>query len=68
MKKRFTIAIGTPERWELQIVPEFNEQKLEEEGFSFGLFLLENASSDFLRGLALSLDEAEIRKKIGLGH
>ncbi len=43
-------------------------KELEDEGFAFGLWLLENASSPFLRGLAEALDEAEIRKKVGLGY
>ncbi len=33
-----------------------------------GTWLLDNASSPFLKGLAEALDEAEIRKKVGLGY
>ena len=64
----FIIAEGNEERLELRVVAQLKGRGLEEEGFAFGLWLLENASSPFLRGLAEALDEAEIRKKVGLGY
>ena len=68
MVKNFVIAQGNEEEVELKVVTQLKERELEDEGFSFGLWLLENASSPFLRGLAQALDEAEIRKKVGLGY
>jgi len=64
----FIIAEGNEERLELKVVTQLKGKELEDEGFAFGLWLLENASSPFLRGLAEALDEAEIRKKVGLGY
>ena len=66
--KSFVIAKGDEERLELEIVARLGGKELEDEGFAFGLWLLESASSPFLRGLARALDEAEIRKKVGLGY
>jgi len=66
--KSFVIAVGDKERLELEIVARLGRKELEDEGFTFGLWLLESASSPFLRGLARALDEAEIRKKVGLGY
>jgi uncharacterized protein YgfB (UPF0149 family) len=66
--KSFVIAEGNEERLELKVVTQLKGKELEDEGFTFGLWLLENASSPFLRGLAEALDEAEIRKKVGLGY
>jgi len=68
MVKNFVIAQGNEEGVELKVVTRLKGRELEGEGFSFGLWLLENASSPFLRGLAQALDEAEIRKKVGLGY
>jgi uncharacterized protein YgfB (UPF0149 family) len=68
MVKNFVIAQGNEEEVELTVVTQLKGRELEDEGFSFGLWLLENASSPFLRGLAQALDEAEIRKKVGLGY
>jgi hypothetical protein len=68
MVKNFVIAQGNEEEVELTVVTQLKGRELEGEGFSFGLWLLENASSPFLRGLAQALDEAEIRKKVGLGY
>ena len=64
----FTIAEGSEERLELRVVTRLKGEELVNEGFTFGLWLLENASTPFLRGLAEALDEAEIRKKVGLGY
>lgn len=66
--KSFVIAQGNEEKVELKVVTQLKGRELEEEGNAFGLWLLENASSLFLRGLAEALDEAEIRKKVGLGY
>ena len=66
--KSFVIAKGSEERVELKVITRFKGRELEEEGKTFGFWLLENASSPFLRGLARALDEAEIRKKVGLGY
>ncbi len=62
----FIIAEGNEERLELKVVPQLKGKELEDEGFAFGLWLLEHASSPFLRGLAEAMDEAEISKKVGL--
>ena len=66
--KSFVIAKGDEERVELKVVTQLKGRELEDEGHTFGLWLLENASSPFLKGLAEALDEAEIRKKVGLGY
>ena len=66
--KSFIIAKGKKEKLQLEVVTQLRGKELEDEGFAFGLWLLENASSPFLRGLAEALDEAEIRKKVGLGY
>jgi uncharacterized protein YgfB (UPF0149 family) len=66
--KSFVIAKGNEERLELRVVTQLKGKGLEDEGFAFALWLLENASTPFLRGLAEALDEAEIRKKAGLGY
>ena len=68
MVKSFVIAQGNEERFELKVVTQLKETELEDEGLGFGCWLLENASSPFLKGLAEALDEAEIRKKVGLGY
>jgi hypothetical protein len=67
MLKSFIIARGNEEKIELKVSPQ-PEKDLEAEGHNFCLWLLENASSPFLKGLAETLDEAEIRKKVGLGY
>ena len=68
MVRSFVIARGNEERLELKVVSQLKGKVLKEEGLAFGLWLLENASTPFLRGLAEVLDEAEIRKKVGLGY
>ncbi len=68
MVKSFIIAEGTEETLELKIAPQPEGKNLEKEGFAFGLWLMENASSLFLKGLAEALDETEIRKGVGLGY
>jgi len=64
----FVIAKGNEERIELKVTTQLKGKRLKNEGFAFGTWLLENASTPFLRGLAEALDEAEIRKKVGLGY
>ena len=64
----FVIAKGNEERIELKVTTQLEGKELEDEGFAFGFWLLENASSPFLKGLAEALDEGEIRKKVGLGY
>lgn len=66
--KSFIIAKGNEERIELKVTAQLKGRKLEDEGSAFAVWLLENASSPFLKGLAEALDEAEIRKKVGLGY
>ena len=66
--KSFVIAKGNEEKLELKVVAQLKGKELEDEGFAFGCWLLESASSPFLKGLAEALDEAEIRKKVGLGY
>jgi len=67
MKKYFIIAQGEDETRELRVVPQCSEKTLTKEGYAFGTWLLDNSATSFLRGLARALDEAEIRKKVGLG-
>ena len=57
----FVIAEGNEERLELKVVTRLKGKELEDEGFAFGLWLLENASSPFLRGLAKAPFEVKIR-------
>ena len=66
--KSFVIAKGNEEKIELKVTTQLKERKLEDEGSAFAVWLLENASSPFLKGVAEALDEAEIRKKVGLGY
>ena len=68
MVRSFVIARGNEERLELKVVTRLKGKALKDEGLAFGFWLLENASTSFLRGLAEALDEAEIRKKVGLGY
>ena len=68
MTQSFVVAEGTEEKLELRIVPQLKGKSLEKEGFVFGLWLVENAASPFLKGLAEALDETEIRKGVGLGY
>jgi len=66
--KSFVIAKGNEEKVELRVANQLEGKELEDEGFTFARWLLENASTPFLKGLAEALDEAEIRKKVGLGY
>jgi hypothetical protein len=67
--KSFVVAQGKArkEAW-LETAPYRDSPALEEEGYTFGLWLLEEASAPFLKGLARVLDEGEVRKKVGLGY
>jgi len=66
--KSFVIAQGNGEKVKLRVANQLEGKELDDEGFAFALWLLENASTPFLKGLAEALDEAEIRKKVGLGY
>ena len=67
--KSFVLAQGKARKEAyLETAPHLGSPALEEEGYSFGLWLLEEASAPFLRGLARALDEGEVRKKVGLGY
>jgi hypothetical protein len=66
--RSFIIAQGNEEKVELKVVSQLKGRELGKEGSAFGLWLLGNASTPLLRGLAEALDEAEIRKKVGLGY
>ncbi len=65
MKRAFTIAQDEREDGaELICTPNADAVLLEAEGNAFGLWLLENGSTPFLRGLQEVLREAEIDKKV----
>jgi len=49
-----------------KVTPQLRGKGLEDAGFTFGLWLLGNASSPFLGGLAKAFDEVEKGKKGGL--
>jgi len=69
MKESFFIAKGEVEEGaRLVISPDIDADTLEEQGYSFGRWLLEHGSTPFLKGLEQAMDEAEIRKKVGLGY
>jgi hypothetical protein len=53
---------------QLVCTPSADARLLEAQGDEFGLWLLENGSTCFLKGLQEVLHEAEIDKKIGLGY
>ena len=52
----------------LEQVPGVTADFLEEEGFRFGQWLYQEASTPFLRGLVAFIDEAELRKETGFGY
>ncbi len=69
VRKTFAIAQGKRKgEAELTCTPNADATLLEAEGNAFGLWLLENGSTSFLRGLQEVLREAEIDKKVGLGY
>lgn len=65
---KFIIAVGEGESAELVAVGDVSPEVLEAEGRRFGLWLLDHGSTPFLRGLEELFEEAELRKKVGLGY
>ena len=49
-------------------IPGITANLLEKEGFRFGQWLYQEASTPFLRGLIAFIDEAELRKETGFGY
>ena len=49
-------------------IPGITANLLEKEGFRFGEWLYQEASTPFLRGLIAFIDEAELRKETGFGY
>ena len=49
-------------------IPGLTADLLEKEGFRFGQWLYQEASTPFLRGLITFIDEAELRKETGFGY
>jgi hypothetical protein len=49
-------------------IPNLAADLLENEGFRFGEWLYNEASTPFLRGLIAFIDEAELRKETGFGY
>jgi hypothetical protein len=69
MRRTFTIAQAKQDDGaELVCTPDTDATRLETQGNAFGLWLLENGSTPFLRGLQGVLREAEIDKKVGFGY
>ena len=52
----------------LEEMPTLTADLLEKEGFRFGQWLCQEASTPFLRGLIAFIDEAELRKETGFGY
>lgn len=52
----------------LEQTPGLTADLLEKEGFRFGQWLYNEASTPFLRGLIAFIDEAELRKETGFGY
>lgn len=52
----------------LEEIPGLTADLLEKEGFRFGRWLYNEASTPFLRGLITFIDEAELRKETGFGY
>ena len=52
----------------LEEIPSLTPDLLEKEGFRFGQWLYQEASTPFLRGLIAFIDEAELRKETGFGY
>ena len=68
---KYRIATGSVQRGRhliLEQTPGLNADFLEQEGFSFGQWLYQEASTPFLRGLVAFIDEAELRKETGFGY
>ncbi len=52
----------------LEEIPGLTADLLEKEGFRFGQWLYQEASTPFLRGLITFIDEVELRKETGFGY
>lgn len=52
----------------LEEMPGLTADLLEKEGFRFGQWLYQEASTPFLRGLIAFIDEVELRKETGFGY
>ena len=69
VKQTFIIAQGEPDsEAELIFSPSADATSIEAQGKAFGVWLLQNSSTSFLRGLQEVMQEAEIDKKVGLGY
>jgi len=65
----FVIAQGKPDDGaELICRPDADSALIEAQGQAFAVWLLDNGSTSFLRGLQEVMHEAEIDKKVGLGY
>ena len=68
---KYRIAAGSVQRERHLILEQdtgLNADFLEKEGFRFGQWLYQEASTPFLRGLVAFIDEAELRKETGFGY
>ena len=68
---RYQFAMGGARLERLLILeerPGLTADLLEREGFRFGQWLYNEASTPFLRGLIVFVDEAELRKETGFGY
>lgn len=69
MRQTFVIAQGERDDGaELIFSPSTDPTLTEAQGEAFGVWLLQNGSTSFLRGLQEVMHEAEIDKKVGLGY
>jgi len=69
VRQVFVIARGEGEDGvELTFSPRANSKLTKAQGKAFGVWLLQNGSTSFLRGLQEIMHEAEIDKKVGLGY
>lgn len=68
---KYQIATGTIQLGRniiFEEIPGIGADILEKEGFRFGQWLYQEASTPFLRGLIAFIDEAELRKETGFGY
>ena len=69
VKQTFIIAQGEPDsEAELTFSSSADATSIEAQGKSFGVWLLQNGSTSFLRGFQEVMHEAEIDKKVGFGY
>jgi len=69
VRQVFIIAQGEGEGGaELTFSPRANAKLTKAQGKAFGVWLLQNGSTSFLRGLQEVMHDAEIDKKVGLGY